>query len=189
LSLPSLPEYSIISDDFSGIKRSVDVRLVEKVSKNDLQGIGEKIHAMASFDRTFISYYLPHQRPGEGAWATTHFDPHIEVVILGFEAEHPNKESLPFDKDRIGQWEYSNAGGRIYTLSRLGSGFLLNIQYQDGSSIDEGVSAVREGGRVIIRSLEPSHTGDYKILDEDKNLLIMDAQGFIGKAIKVQSSE
>ena len=39
------------------------------------------------YDRTFIEYYLPGMVDGCGAWATTHFTPRMEVVVLGFTAE------------------------------------------------------------------------------------------------------
>ncbi len=66
------------------IKASIDVRLIKKISKNKLLKLGKKLHAglQKKYDRVFICYYLPDMKVGEGAWATTHFDPDIEVNIL-----------------------------------------------------------------------------------------------------------
>ncbi len=67
------------------IKRSVVVRLNTAVSESELAQIATKIKGkvLRSFERTFIEYYIPGMKEGAGAWATTHFDPNLEVRILG----------------------------------------------------------------------------------------------------------
>lgn len=72
-----------------GIKRSLDVRLNRKVSEETLQAIALKLRAIdpRNYERTFITYYLPDMAIGSGAWATTHFNPDLEVRVLGLTAE------------------------------------------------------------------------------------------------------
>ena len=68
----------IIKDDrkLVPLKRSVDVRLKQKISSEDLLKLGNQIKGMESreCDRTFISYYLPGMKPGAGHWASTHYE-------------------------------------------------------------------------------------------------------------------
>ncbi|MBL9160622.1 MAG: YqaE/Pmp3 family membrane protein [Verrucomicrobiales bacterium] len=185
---PTLPKYSIIEDtSMATIKRSVDVRLEQKISEDELRLVAEKIKGMDSkkYERVFITYYLPHQTPGSGAWATTHYDPNIDVRVLGFGADEvpaPEQSDAP-KADRVGRWEYSDAIGQVFTISRVGTGFTMTIEFQDGGKIVEPVTAQREGERVIVRRVEPNGPGDYWILDEEKNLLLMDSEGLIGKAV------
>ena len=40
-----------------------------------------------SYDRTFIGYYLPDMKLNSGYWATTHFNPNLEIQILGLTVE------------------------------------------------------------------------------------------------------
>lgn len=187
---PTLPKYSIIEDtSMATIKRTVDVRLEQKISEDELRLVAEEIKGMDSkkYERVFITYYLPHQTPGSGAWATTHYDPSIDVRVLGFgvdEVPAPEQSNAP-KADRIGRWEYSNAIGQVFTVSRVGTGFTMTIEFQDGGKIVEPVTAQREGERVIVRPVEPKDSGDYWILDEQKNLLLMDSEGLIGKAIAI----
>lgn len=185
---PTLPKYSIIEDtSMATIKRSVDVRLEEKISQDELRLVAEKIKGMDSkkYERVFITYYLPHQTPGSGAWATTHYDPNIDVRVLGFGADEvPAPEQPDTSKaDRVGRWEYSNAIGQVFTISRVGTGFAMTIEFKGGGETVLPVTAQREGERVIVRPVEPKDSGDYWILDEEKNLLLMDSQGLIGKAV------
>lgn len=80
-----LPEYTIINQDvFLAFKRSLDIRLIEKVSEDELTAIALRLKASdsKSYDRTFICYYLPGMQVGAGAWATTHFDPSLKVRFL-----------------------------------------------------------------------------------------------------------
>lgn len=78
-------KYTILKDEsMSTIKRSVDVRLKEKVSEEDLRIIAQEIRAMkGAHDRTFIVYYLPGDQVGAGGWAMTHFNPDLQVRVLG----------------------------------------------------------------------------------------------------------
>jgi hypothetical protein len=36
-----------------------------------------------TYERTFIVYYLPGMEIGSLAWATSHFDPELQVRIIG----------------------------------------------------------------------------------------------------------
>ena len=59
--------FSVIYDQrIATLKRSVTVRLKEKVSRAELEKIayGFKSSSPTEFDRTFILYYLPGQKVG-----------------------------------------------------------------------------------------------------------------------------
>ena len=88
--------YSIIdSTATAGIKRSLDVRLNKRVAEDALRAMALKLKSQDSrdYDRTFITYYLPGMTVGAGAWATTHFQPDLEVKILGLWTEEEKKLS------------------------------------------------------------------------------------------------
>ena len=79
-------EYEILSDTrLHKIKRSVDVRIPERVDEAVLESIARRIKQdnEIQFTRTFIVYYLPGMKVNAGGWATSHFDPNLKVQILG----------------------------------------------------------------------------------------------------------
>lgn len=78
--------YSVVdSKIIPGVKRSLDIRLNKQLSEEELRVIAHKLKAQDSrpYERTFIGYYLPGMPVNAGYWATTHFNPNLEVRILG----------------------------------------------------------------------------------------------------------
>ena len=67
---------------------NLDVRLNQKVSQDVLRAIALELKSNDSrqYDRTFIVYYLPAMNVDSGGWATTNFNPTLDVRILGLTA-------------------------------------------------------------------------------------------------------
>ncbi len=84
--IPNDVTYSIINDtDFLSYKRSLDILLNKKVSKDVLKTIAKKLigTSLNRYDKIFIVYYLPGMTVDAGGWATSHFKPNLEVRIIG----------------------------------------------------------------------------------------------------------
>lgn len=76
--------YRVESDEYMGsFKRTVEVRLAYKLSLEQLKAVAEKIKAAETrkTERTFIGYTLEEQQ-SQGYWATTHYNPDLNVQIL-----------------------------------------------------------------------------------------------------------
>jgi len=184
--------YSIInSDTYLDWKRSLDVRLNKKVSEDTLREIAFKLKAQdpRSYERTFICYYLPGMKIGAGAWATTHFNPNLEVRIQGLTAEEENAlKELPDDPSRevIGSWldESLYIGGRVTIFSQSGKLF-LERKYKDGSTeTKELVERPSGRGRTFQRK-EGSSVGEFWLIDNQGNLQLWDKEGIITTAKKI----
>jgi hypothetical protein len=81
-----LKEYDIIPN----IKYSANIILDRKLTKSELEYIANRIYKeknIKNYERAFLAYYLPGMKIGSGAWATTHFNPNLEIIILGFNNE------------------------------------------------------------------------------------------------------
>ncbi|GEM_PF-5924921 len=77
-------KYKILSDEKQGIeKRTVNVLLDERITEQQLEKLAYKIQKMNSetFKRTFIMYEVKGVNMNM-AWATTHFNPNLEVKLL-----------------------------------------------------------------------------------------------------------
>jgi len=103
--------YRIVRDDRTArIKRSVEVRIDERLTKAQLTAIAKQIKSSdkTQYERTFISYLLPHEKSGEGCYATTHYDPDLKVDVYGAtEAEYEKILGISPDSDDrevIGVW-------------------------------------------------------------------------------------
>lgn len=194
-SAPDIPAdvtCSIIdSDIMPGIKRSLDVRLNKKVSKGTLRAIALKLKAQdsRSYDRTFICYYLPDMEIGVGAWATTHFNPNLDVQILGLTVYQENTlKQLPDDPSRevIGSWldETPFIGNRITIFRQNGKLFMENT-YKDGSSGKKEIVEKLSGKKRTFRNKEGSSFGEFYSIDNQGNLQLWDKDGIISTAKKI----
>jgi hypothetical protein len=86
--------FTIIKDStLKQYKRSVDVRLDRRITKQQLEKLAHEIKSIDNghYERTFILYYLPYQKPDSGAWASTHFTPILEIEILRATVDTENK--------------------------------------------------------------------------------------------------
>ena len=107
-AIPADISYAVIDTDIvPSIKRSLDVRLNKKGSEGVLGTIALELKSNDSgqYDRTFIVYYLPGMTVGAGGWASTDFDPTLDVRILrltGQEEQTLVTEPAPSDREVIG---------------------------------------------------------------------------------------
>lgn len=190
-AIPSDVTFSIIdSSTIPGIKRSLDVRLNKKVSEHTLRAIALKLMAQDSrpYDRTFITYYLPGMTVGAGAWATTHFNPDLDVRILGLTAEanaKPITKSVPANREVIGRWLDENLGSRITIFGEKGRLFIEQT-FTDGSSLQWELAERKSPLGRRFDKVEGSSTGDHWVVGSDGNLQMRDDDGLIATAKRIE---
>lgn len=170
--------YSIISDNsYRDVKRSIDVRLEQKVSEEALRAIAMKLKSIerVKYERTFIAYYLPDMKVGAGAWATSHFDPSMEVRILGLTAAEEKtmiREAKSTSRDVIGIWmDDRPLIGATITIYRENAKLYLESKYKDGSDStiemnetrsSNGTKLVEKGGNAHKEYFVLSKSGDLQ---------------------------
>lgn len=167
-------------DRLAKIKRSLLVRLDQAVSMAELEVIGRMLQAQEpDFQRTFIEYLLPGMQVGAGAWATTHFDPDIQVSLNGFSPNKPPPSTLPTAGQIIvGTWNIQ-ADGYVITILKDRNRLILARTYPDG---DETRDPVRESQASLgtrYDFIEKSDTGDHFIVLRNGNLEARDDLGQI----------
>jgi len=185
--------YEIINTHtFRDIKRSLDVRLNKKVSEDTLRIIALELKTQdpRNYERTFICYYLPDMEVDAGAWATTHFNPDLEVRILGLTVEQEEAlKQLPNDPSRevIGFWldeSLYGMGNRITIFRQKGKLFIENT-YTDGSSGKKEIVEKSSGKIRTFRRKEGSSVGEFYLIDKQGNLQLWDKEGIIKTAKKI----
>lgn len=185
-------QYSIIKEEKMGnIKSTIDIRLKSDVDKEALTKIANKLKkdGRSNYQRIFINYYLPEMEVGEGAWATSHFNPDLEVQILGITKEEKDKllkEKSPVQGNLIGRWlDDTLFVESVYTISRIGGVLKLTIKYKDGSeSVKKLTEKIANKQKRWIE--EDNDFGEYYVLNDDGNLSIYDNQGLIRTLSKVK---
>jgi hypothetical protein len=174
-----------------GIKRAIVVRLDRRITEAQLRDLAIRLKAMDSrqYERTFITYYLPHMPIGSGAWATTHFEPSLTVKILGLTIEQFDnlvRMPVPAGRKLVGRWiNESPSWSFLATIFEQGGKLFLEQRFDDdGANIKELVEEKHPGGR-LFRRAEGSRAGDHYIVTRSGDLEIRDNDGLISKPIRV----
>ena len=189
--VPATATYSIIQTNIvTGIRKSIDVRLDEEVTEDALRAIALELKSGDSrhYERTFIVYYLPGMPAGAGGWATTHFDPALEVRILGLARQEERADAggpLVSTRENIGTWLDDVTGNQIVMYSEDGKSYVEQY-FKDGSFLkDELVEKPSPSGQRL-ESKSGSELGRHWVVDSFGDLQIRDTVGLISTAKRIK---
>ena len=190
--IPNDVSYTIISSAVTpGFKKTLDIRLNRKVPEEVLRTIATQLKNsdQHNYERTFIVYYLPGMKVGSLAWATSHFDPDLQVRIIGVSSDQEefllSKTAHPAGI-RIGRWMEEGALAGIIIIYREGGETFLERNFKDGSSVrEEVVERPSPGGRRFEIRAPSSDDGAYYVIDKNGNLQLRDIQGVINNSKKI----
>ena len=178
--------YTVIEKSNMGsIKSSVSIRLEKKVSRDFLHQLAFKLRESEprKYDRMFIAYYLPGMTPGSGAWATSHFNPNLEVKILGTTIEEEKalkNDSKGSSGEFIGEWiDESPYVGAKYTFLRRNDKILMIRKFKDGSGSEKEMVQKKQSGRLRFEEKGGNDFGEYYLIDSNGNMGIYDNAGLI----------
>lgn len=79
-------EYTIENQEcFKPYKCSYDIRLQNTQTEQELKQIAQEIKLSSpKVERIFISYYLPCMKTGNPSWATSHYNPNLEIMFFKY---------------------------------------------------------------------------------------------------------
>jgi len=166
-SAPALPPFEVTSDavSASGVKRTVEVVLSQRVDDVALRAIANKLKAARTepVERTFMTYSVAGAKLA-GAWATTHFNPNLEVRIIGFTpTEFARLRSLSVSQDgysEVGAWIDEDLGALV-SIHRVGARTILRRDFVDGTHGETPLSVTRVGGQLRLDDIPKSDHGEF----------------------------
>lgn len=168
------PEYNILEDTVkSNIKRTVEVELPERLDEVELKRLAEHIKGLSNkeVERTFIGYRIAGNDPKQAYWATTHYNPNLEVNIMGESAtsyENMKGKELP-EGDVIGSWMVERGLEYRMTAYKKDGQTYLQSSYGDGTSSDD-LYVLAETDRGTKLEEEGSGFGEYFIINSEGEL-------------------
>ncbi len=182
--------YEIIDENsMQNIKTSITVRLKKKIDEAQLKKIASEIrnNDRQRYERIFIEYYLPEMEINKGAWATSHFNPDLEIKMLGSTKGFEEKNNNTDDKiqgEIIGRWIDNTAPGGIYTLINNNNDYSMLIKYKDGSVMTEELSRKNVAGKIQFIKKGNSF-GEFYMITPNNSLGIFDNDGLIRTITKM----
>jgi hypothetical protein len=176
----------------ANVKASLDVRLADRVTKEKLVAIANELHGFADNKqpRLFIVYYLPDMEIDAGGWATTHFNPNLEVKILGATKDQHEKmvaetKQTEASQQTIGSWTVNILPKGTITFFRKGGKAYMTRRYTDGSSGTHELIIQQAGGQTRYRQSD-GHPADYFIITGSGDLGHCDDEGMWATSKKMK---
>ncbi|MBW2596828.1 MAG: hypothetical protein JRC93_12830 [Deltaproteobacteria bacterium] len=191
-ALPVLAEsfqgvkYTVIEkSNLGSIKGSIDIRLEKKVTKEFLHKLALKLREAEprKYERLFITYYLPGMTPGSGAWAASHFNPNLQVKILGTTLEEEKalkSEPKSSSGEIIGIWlDESPYVGAKYTFMRKDGKIIMVRKFKDVSSSEKEMIQKKQSGSLRFDEKGGNDFGEYYLIERNGNMGVYDNAGLI----------
>ena len=124
-------DYSIIKiETIPGIKASIDVRLKREFYKSEIEELAYilKNQLNQDYENIFICYYMPGMKVGNGAWATSHFNPDLDIFMTSkFYDDTIKKEEIDTTKTKIAfqKFKDKNRSAKIIGNWYEGNGLII----------------------------------------------------------------
>ena len=193
-TLSAKTEYQIIkAENFQDIKFTYEIRLSNsKLSEREIERLALELKSQLdrSYERIFITYYLPNEKIGAGAWATSHFDPNLKINILGITASDIEKllESSKENNSEeiIGKWIAGGHGSTYFLILFKKDGKLFKAMRDDDENIEEEMIIKKVVGQERYIEKENNQFGEYYYINSKGELEVYDEQGFIEKYAKTK---
>lgn len=191
-------EYSIIKQEsIPSIKASIDVRLNREFNKSSIEKLARKLKndLKGDYERIFICYYLPGMKVGSGAWATSHFDPDLEIIMTAPHYDDTRKitktDNSKTDKlinkflsengsvDILGKW--SQGDGVLVIIFKKNGNYFINEMELEKLKIGKNWeldNKTKNGKQIfIIKALMGDGYYDYYLIENNGKLSLYDNIG------------
>ena len=167
-------QYAITSDEHKGnIKRTVEVELPNRTDEKTLSAIAKKIFSMTSeqYERTFIAYRIAGDS-NRGYWATTHFNPNLEIKILGSSDQAHNALMAlpPPNGEVIGAWIVNWGGEYKMTAYMKNGAVFVQKDFADNSSSTEPFEMEGVDTLIKLQDERGKRDREYFLVNQDGNL-------------------
>lgn len=174
-SLPPDFVYTIVKDNSNEAlgKNEVEVEINKKLTIDQIATLADRIYESKPLQRRFyIFYFLEKYKKGDHAWAISHFDPNLEIEILGssmLQDSTSGKIVANFKGDIVGKWYERDYTNSTYILYKLNSKKFMKTVFKDGEEMDEELIEKKVPTGLRLDPKEKTN-GEYYILS-NKDIL------------------
>ncbi|MDI1257110.1 MAG: hypothetical protein PSV16_13530 [Flavobacterium sp.] len=174
--LPDNFKYEITADESNAAveKNQLKVQLSEKLTVGQIATLAEQLYNSKDKQRRFYIFYTLKTSGDVGvAWAISHFDPELEIKIMGATQAEENlskKNAGKVDGKILGMFYEEEFTSCSYTVYEKNGKFYVQTTYKDGgSNVNEMKKSDVENG-IKLEDINGNTNGEYYILTKE-NLL------------------
>lgn len=175
--LPDDFSYNIIEDNSNeGLeKNQLTVEINKKITEGQIATLADKFFSSKTKQRRFyIFYLLPGMKDGAGAWATSNFDPELEIQILGSTSQEDVKANkladAPIDGEVIGKWHEEQYSSSNYVIYKKDNKLFLKIIFKSGQTTDEELNEKKVSNGTRYDYKGGGFNGEYFIVNSNGGL-------------------
>lgn len=175
LPTAELPRYTIISDTVKkDIKRTVEVELAQRTDEETLRALAQAIlkQSDADVERTFIGYRITGAHKRTGYWASTNFNPELEVKILG--ATHAEFEAMGNAPDPegkvLGNWMAHWGNEHKVTVYVAQGQTIMRNTFANGKFSETPVTQEKTPSGLALLDEDSKETGEYFLINDEGEL-------------------
>lgn len=193
-TLPDNFSYKIIQDNSDIIieKNQLAIEINQKLTEGQIATLAEKLFNSKKKQRRFyIAYLLEGMKYGSGAWATSHYDPELDIQILGsslIEDENMAKISMEqIDGEVIGKWKEDLYNSYIYIIFKKENKYYLKTIYKNGQTVINELLELKVQKTTKYLYKNGGYDREYFQLNFEGNLELYDKENIkFFTALKVQ---
>ncbi len=177
--------YTVLEDEPLGrIRRSVELLLPERIEPADLERLAYEIRDgdPTKYERTFIGWRVEGDDLEGMYWASTHFDPNLDVQIIG-----PTAAEYAYLRDlnpvvpgvELGRWIETGMGRYSHLLVgyKTGGKTYFHMYMLDGD--DKATEYIEERFAGEVRYRRGADERDYMVINDGGELVFGDEEGVV----------
>ncbi|WP_066434519.1 hypothetical protein [Chryseobacterium sp. CCH4-E10] len=171
--LPENFEYRIVKDESNPNieKNQLQVEINQKLTEGQLATLAEELYNTKDKQRRFYIFYnLKDNENTFMAWATSHFDPELEIAINGSTNREVNQMLIEAKKvpgNIIGIFSEQDYTFSLYTIYEHNGKTFIRTTFKDGESMDNDVEKINSKNGIRYNYKEDVSQGEYFILNND----------------------
>lgn len=172
-TLPEDFHYKILEDTTNVImeKNVISIEINKKISEGQIATLAAEFYeSRPKQPKFFIFYLLPGMKVGEGAWATSHFNPELEIEFIGTTEQTDmvsaeTLDSIIIDGEIIGKWHEEKYTSSNYIIYKKDNKIFLKIIFKSGQMLDEELKEKNDANGTRFDYKSANSNGEYFILN------------------------
>lgn len=185
--------YRIIKEEKNYVfkKTNIEIRLEKEIDIKQLHDVASKLkRERPALEKLWVFYYLPKNNTNNGAWATTHFSPDLEVKILGASKESSKELDIKtVSGEVLGVWKDNDAmiPNRVFLVKENNMLYMKTLYAKssltEAGELVEKVFKSKDSNSRVIYNYDNVH-GEYYAIENNGNLGLYDNSGKFKEAKK-----
>ncbi|MFR9596801.1 MAG: hypothetical protein SNH79_04385 [Rikenellaceae bacterium] len=165
-------------------KNEVHVSINSYLTTGQIATLAEMIYKELPKQRR--SYIFYKKGASNDVWATSHYDPELEINILGTNIVESTTttSTIDLEGDVIGRWKTDKSGFTVYLTETSNGKRFATFAYNFGDPIQEEVKCEKLSNG--LKFSHPNNHGEYYIIYKNGNLGLYSNNGKYDEAIKIE---